>query len=113
MSLSIHLRILGEAYFAITPRVCMGGGRLHAALTLGPLSAWFDAFLDFLINYRPFHFNAIGGISVGTRFTLDLWLVTTRISAEVGTTLTVAGPPMGGSVHVDFWVFGFDIIFGH
>ena len=111
-SLNDNLRITGEAYFAITPRMCMGGGRLHAALSLGSLSAWFDAFLDFLINYRPFHFDAVGGISVGVRFSMDLWLVTVRISAEISATLTVAGPPMGGVVHVDFWVFGFDIEFG-
>ncbi|KAG7126729.1 hypothetical protein HYQ44_000449 [Verticillium longisporum] len=64
-SLGESLRITGEAYFAITPRVCMGGGRLHAQLTLGALSAWFDAFLDFLINYRPFCFAAVGGVSIG------------------------------------------------
>ncbi|KAK3680432.1 hypothetical protein B0T22DRAFT_518925, partial [Podospora appendiculata] len=106
------LRIRGEAYFAITPRVCMGGGRLYAALAIGALSAWFDAFIDFLINYRPFYFSAVGSISVGVRFSMDLWLVTVRISAEIGATLTVAGPPMAGTVHVDFWVFGFDIEFG-
>ncbi|CRK29937.1 hypothetical protein BN1708_005076 [Verticillium longisporum] len=111
-SLGDNLRITGEAYFAITPRVCMGGGRLHAQLTLGALSAWFDAFLDFLINYRPFCFAAVGGVSIGVRFSLDLWLVTIRISCEIGTTLTVAGPPMAGTVHVDFWVFGFDVDFG-
>ncbi|EEY21592.1 conserved hypothetical protein [Verticillium alfalfae VaMs.102] len=111
-SLGENLRITGEAYFAITPRVCMGGGRLHAQLTLGALSAWFDAFLDFLINYRPFYFAAVGGVSIGVRFSLDLWLVTIRISCEIGATLTVAGPPMAGTVHVDFWVFGFDVDFG-
>ncbi|KAF3354916.1 NAD(P)H-dependent D-xylose reductase xyl1 [Verticillium dahliae VDG1] len=111
-SLGDNLRITGEAYFAITPRVCMGGGRLHAQLTLGALSAWFDAFLDFLINYRPFCFAAVGGVSIGVRFSLDLWLVTIRISCEIGATLTVAGPPMAGTVHVDFWVFGFDVDFG-
>ncbi|KAM0566191.1 hypothetical protein ACHAP9_007602 [Verticillium nonalfalfae] len=111
-SLGENLRITGEAYFAITPRVCMGGGRLHAQLTLGALSAWFDAFLDFLINYRPFCFAAVGGVSIGVRFSLDLWLVTIRISCEIGATLTVAGPPMAGTVHVDFWVFGFDVDFG-
>ncbi|KAM9874935.1 hypothetical protein VDGL01_10963 [Verticillium dahliae] len=111
-SLGDNLRITGEAYFAITPRVCMGGGRLHAHLTLGALSAWFDAFLDFLINYRPFCFAAVGGVSIGVRFSLDLWLVTIRISCEIGATLTVAGPPMAGTVHVDFWVFSFDVDFG-
>ncbi|KAK6516196.1 hypothetical protein TWF506_006107 [Arthrobotrys conoides] len=111
-SLDDHLSVSGEAYFAITPKICMGGGRLHAALSLGALYAYFDAYVDFLINYKPFHFQAEGGISVGVRFTLDLWLVTIRIAVEIGATLKLAGPPMGGVVHVDFWVFGFDIEFG-
>ncbi|KAH6991852.1 hypothetical protein EDB82DRAFT_494625 [Fusarium venenatum] len=111
-SLGDNLRISGEAYFAVTARVCMGGGKLNATLSIGPLSAWFDAFLDFLINFRPFKFAADGGIAVGVRFSLDLWLVTVRINAEIKATLSVLGPPMAGTVHVDFWVFGFDIDFG-
>jgi hypothetical protein len=46
------------------------------------------------------------------QFTLDLWIVTIHISVEIGATLYLEGPPMGGRVHVDFWVFGFDIDFG-
>ncbi len=111
-ALGSALKITGEAYFAVNPRVCMGGGRLHASLSAGQLGAWFDAFIDFLINFRPFHFTAGGGIAVGVRFSLDLWLVTIRISAEISATLAVMGPPMAGTVHVDFWVFGFDINFG-
>jgi hypothetical protein len=111
-SMDAALSITGEAYFAITPNICMGGGRLHAALSLGPLNAYFDAFLDFLINYQPFHFSSIGKISVGVRYAMDMWIVTVRISAEIGATLSIEGPPMAGTVHVDFWVFGFDINFG-
>ncbi|KAH8663809.1 hypothetical protein BGZ61DRAFT_539114 [Ilyonectria robusta] len=36
-SLDASLRITGVAYFAITPKICMGGGRLHVALSLGKL----------------------------------------------------------------------------
>ncbi|KAL7276584.1 hypothetical protein RUND412_000426 [Rhizina undulata] len=111
-SLDSSLSITGQAYFAITPKVCMGGGRLHAALSLGPLDAFFDAYADFLINYKPFNFMADGGVSVGVRFTLDLWIVTVHISVEIGAQLHLVGPPLSGTVHVDFWVFGFDINFG-
>ncbi|KAF3155393.1 hypothetical protein TWF751_003250 [Orbilia oligospora] len=111
-SLGKHLSVTGEAYFAITPKICMGGGRLHAALSIGALYAYFDAYIDFLINYKPFQFQAQGGVSVGVRYTMDLWLVTIRISVEIGATLRLAGPPFGGTVHVDFWVFGFDVNFG-
>ena len=106
------ISITGEAYFAVTPKFCMGGGRIHAALSAGPLLAYFDAYLDFLINYQPFHFEAEGRIAVGVHFSMDLWIVTVHISVEIAATLKVDGPPMAGTVHVDFWVFGFDIQFG-
>ncbi|CVL11705.1 hypothetical protein FPRO06_13012 [Fusarium proliferatum] len=111
-SLSSCLSVKGEAYFAITPKVCMGGGKIRAALSVGLLYAWFDAFMDFLMNFEPFYFQMTARVSVGVRFTLDLWLVTIRISVEISAGLDLMGPPFGGIVHVDFWVFGFDIKFG-
>ncbi|KAH7320603.1 hypothetical protein B0I35DRAFT_351067, partial [Stachybotrys elegans] len=71
-SLSTCLSVKGEAYFAITPKVCMGGGRIRAALSIGLLYAWFDAFMDFLMNFDPFYFQMAARVSVGVRFTLDL-----------------------------------------
>ena len=71
-SLGLSLRISGEAYFAVTPRVCMAGGKLSASLTLGPLCAWFDAFLDTFINFEPFYFAVMGAVSVGVRFSMIL-----------------------------------------
>ncbi|KAG2411493.1 hypothetical protein HFD88_009048 [Aspergillus terreus] len=109
---SKSISITGAAYFAITPKVCMGGGRLDVTLTLPPLYAYFDAFVDFLINYRPFHFIAEGGLSIGVQFTLDLWLVTIPINIHIAAELYITGPPISGKVYVDFWVFGFRIDFG-
>ncbi|KAF2217281.1 hypothetical protein CERZMDRAFT_93332 [Cercospora zeae-maydis SCOH1-5] len=111
-SLDDTLSITGEAYFAITPKMCMAGGHLNASLNIGALSAWFDAFVNFLINYEPFYFQGDGGVSVGVRFVMDLWLVTVTINVEIGATLHIEGPPVFGTVHVNFWVFGFDVKFG-
>ncbi|PLN77512.1 hypothetical protein BDW42DRAFT_196492 [Aspergillus taichungensis] len=111
-NLGRNLSISGEAYFAITPKACMGGGRLHASFSAGPIEAWFDAFADFLINYKPFHFLASAGISVGVRFNIDVWFVHTHISVEISADLTLWGPPVAGRVHVDFWITAFDINFG-
>lgn len=106
------INITGESYFAINSKVCMGGGRLHIVMSAGPLYAYFDAYADFLINYKPFHFQAEGGISVGVHFTLDLWLVTIQINIDLAARLYLQGPPVNGTVHVDFYVFGFDVNFG-
>ncbi|KAF3104127.1 hypothetical protein TWF102_000174 [Orbilia oligospora] len=111
-SLGSTLSITGDSYFAITPKCCMAGGGLHAALSVGPLSAWFDTSVDFLINYEPFRFTGDGSLSVGVAFTLDLWLVTIHINIELSATLYIEGPPIRGHVTVDFWVHNFSIAFG-
>ncbi|KAA8903423.1 hypothetical protein FN846DRAFT_954000 [Sphaerosporella brunnea] len=106
------ISITGEAYFAITPKCCMGGGRLRASLRLGPLEAWFEAYADFLIKYRPFHFMADGGVSVGISCKVDLLITSFTIKVEIGARLHLEGPPLCGRVHVDFWIVAFDIDFG-
>ncbi|KAI9689316.1 MAG: hypothetical protein M1822_009966 [Bathelium mastoideum] len=102
----------GAAYFAITPKVCMGGGIWNVSLDAGPLHAFYCAYVDFLINFQPFHFLASGGLAVGVQFTMDLWLVTIHINIDISAQLYVEGPPVHGYVHVNFWVFGFNIKFG-
>lgn len=111
-SVDKNISITGEAYFAITPKCCMGGGRLHASLKLGPIEAWFDAYADFLINYKPFHFMADGGVSVGVNCKVDLLLTSFTIEVEIGAQLHLEGPPLCGRVHVNFYVTAFDIDFG-
>ncbi|KAF8535596.1 hypothetical protein BDD12DRAFT_892287 [Trichophaea hybrida] len=106
--LGSEISIRGEAYFAITPKVCMGGGRLHALFSTGPLEAFFDVFADFLINYKPFHFQADASISVGVRYNIDFLFIHTHISVELGAQLYLWGPPMAGYVRVNFWIVSFD-----
>ncbi|KAG5765007.1 hypothetical protein H9Q72_006941 [Fusarium xylarioides] len=106
------LSISGEAYFAITTKACMAGGRLHAAFKAGPLFAWFDTFANFLINYRPFYFDMSAGVSVGVGFDIRFWFIHIRISVQIGAELYLWGPPVAGRVHVDFWIVAFDINFG-
>lgn len=112
-SLDDSLSISGQAYFALTPKVAMGGGELKASLSLSPLYAYFDSYSDFLIKFSPFYFMGDAGIDVGVQFTLDLWICTIHINVDIGAQLFIQGPPIHGYVHVDFWVFGFDIYFGN
>lgn len=111
-NLGSHLSIKGEAYFAITPKVAMAGGRLHAAFSAGPVDAWFDAFADFLINYKPFFFQASAGVSIGIKLSLDIGPIHLHKSYEVGADLSLWGPPLAGRVHIDLKVYKFSINFG-
>ncbi|KAF3191351.1 hypothetical protein TWF225_001489 [Orbilia oligospora] len=53
-----------------------------------------------------------GGLTVGVKYTLDLWITSIHIDIEIGARIYLYGPPIYGTVHVDFWVFGFDVKFG-
>ena len=90
----------------------MGGGRLDVTLWAGPLRAWFNAYADFLINYKPFHFLAEGGVSIGIECVVDFCIASITISAHLGATLSIRGPPLSGRVIVDFWVATFNVNFG-
>ena len=107
-----HISITGQAYFAITPQVAMGGCVLQALFHLGKLSAHFDAHADMMINYQPFQFTTSIGVSVGVAYEMNLLLCTGHIAVELGAELYLHGPPLAGTVHVNFYVFGFDISFG-
>ncbi|KAF5025359.1 hypothetical protein F66182_2570 [Fusarium sp. NRRL 66182] len=107
-----NISIVGEAYLAITPKCCMGGGRLQATLTAGPLRAWFSAWADFLINFMPFDFQGQVGVNVGVSCKVDLLITSFTVSAEVGAQLDLLGPPLRGRVKVDFWVVSFTVNFG-
>lgn len=52
------------------------------------------------------------GLDVGVSFTLELLFISIDISVSIGAELTLWAAPFGGSVYVDFWVFGFTIGFG-
>lgn len=52
------------------------------------------------------------GLCVGVEFSLELLFITIHISVHLGAELHLEGPPFGGWVYVDFWVFGFTIPFG-
>lgn len=90
----------------------MGGGRLHATFSAGPVAAWFDAFADFLINYKPFHFIAEAGICVGVSLDIDILFIHIHISIEVSAELDLWGPPVAVVVHVHLWIFSFSISIG-
>jgi hypothetical protein len=53
----------------------MGGGHYHVQIDVGPISAYLDAYADFLINYKPFHYIADLGVDVGVTFNADFWII--------------------------------------
>lgn len=91
-----NVSITGQAYFAVTPKVAMGGALIHASLSIGPVDAWLDAAFDALINFHPLHYEADFRVSIGVSFNIDFWFVHIHISCSVGADLHIEGPEFGG-----------------
>ncbi|MBV9957861.1 MAG: hypothetical protein JO360_05535, partial [Acidobacteria bacterium] len=107
-----QISIKGGAYFALTPSCVMGGGSLDLQFSSGNLSAWFTAYADFLVQWKPFYYTADIGISIGVSYRLHLLFVTKTIKVELGADLTLWGPPTGGEVHIHLWIISFTVSFG-
>ncbi|KAF3923905.1 hypothetical protein ABW20_dc0108264 [Dactylellina cionopaga] len=106
------ISITGEAYFAITPRLCMGGGKLSINFDVGNISAYLTAYADFLINYEPFQYLICVGVKIGVSYTLKIWFIRKKFSIDISAQITIEGPPVSGKVYVNLKVISFTISFG-
>ncbi len=102
------LSVTGTSYFALTPSMLMAGINMSAVWKSGPIKAWLDARLDFLIAWAPFHYEA--EVYLGLGVALDLGLFT--ISLQIGAEMFVWGAPFGGRALIDLDVISFIIEFG-
>ncbi|GGN54794.1 hypothetical protein GCM10012285_47920 [Streptomyces kronopolitis] len=106
------VNITGSAYAAFTPKSLMAGGGLDVTFQSGMLRAWLSARFDALLEWNPFYFDVGLGIRVGVSATIKVWFVKIRISIEVGVSLRVWGPAVGGEATVHLWFISFTIGFG-
>ena len=102
------LKVIGQAYFALTPSMFMAGLRLTATFEAGPVRAWFDAGVDFLISWGPLHYEAHAWVTIGC--SVDLGLFT--LSVQIGADLQIWGPAFGGQALIDLDIISFTIGFG-
>jgi uncharacterized protein DUF6603 len=111
-----HLTIKGDAYYALTPSTLMAGGSLDATWKDGNIKASFNAKADFLISWKPYHYDAEISVNVGVsyKFTVDVFgsKVHKTVTADVGADVHIWGPEFSGKAHVDITIVSFDISFG-
>lgn len=107
-----HVNVTGEAYFALTPGAVMAGGRLSMTYTLGNLKAYFIAKADFLICWKPFHYDIEIGITLGVSYHLKLGFISKTITLELGTDLHIWGPDFSAVAYVSIWILSFTIKIG-
>ncbi|HVB41892.1 MAG TPA: DUF6603 domain-containing protein [Streptosporangiaceae bacterium] len=104
--------IKGSGYFALTTSCVMAGGGLEVVFKSGNLRAWFTAQADLLVSWNPFLFLADIGVSIGVSYTLDIAGISKTLSLSIGASLTMWGPPTGGTVTVNLYIVSFTVDFG-
>jgi hypothetical protein len=110
--ISDKLAMIGGAYLAITPTAMMAGAALQVTFNDGPLSAWLKASADAILYYKPFYLIAEAAISIGVSYRLDVLFIHKTISVEIGADFQLWGPPIGGRVHINWYIISFTIGFG-
>lgn len=105
------LLIKGGIYFALCPHLVMAGGRLEAVYQSGSLKASFILAADFLISWKPYHYDARISLDIEVEYTYHL-VGTHHISASIDADVHVWGPDFSGHAHVHMWCVTFDIDFG-
>lgn len=109
MSMALALlQVSGQSYFALTPGMFMAGIQMKATFTAGPITAWFDAGVDFLFAWAPFHYEGHAWIVVGVGLNLGLF----TIKLQIGADLMIWGPEFGGRAEIDLAIVQFAIWFG-
>jgi hypothetical protein len=107
--------VKGGCYFALTNSCVMAGGSLSITASFGPVSAWFDAYLDFLISWDPFGYEFDIGIQIGVSLSIEICFfgcVTIGISISLGASLMIAGPPFHGTASIDVAICTITVSFG-
>ncbi|HJP60917.1 MAG TPA: DUF6603 domain-containing protein [Gemmatimonadaceae bacterium] len=106
-----NLMLKGSAYYTLLPSMLMAGGNLSATWEDGDLKAWFDASMDFLIAWKPYHYEADFHVSVGASYTY--WFFGShQITAHVGADVSIWGPTFAGKAYIDLSIVSFTIRFG-
>lgn len=105
------ISIKGDMYFALVPSAVMAGGHLKALWDSGDLKAWFMIGADFLISWKPYHYDAELYLDMGVSYTFNLFGRHT-IKVEVGADLHIWGPDFSGTAAIHLWIISFDVTFG-
>jgi hypothetical protein len=116
--ISTELNVTGDLYFALTPRALMAGGALNATFALNidlgiasaEVKAWFLLGADFIVYWKPFHYDAHVYVNMGIDVVLH-FLGTFHLSIDAGADLEVWGPEFSGRARVYLKVIGINIGF--
>lgn len=104
--------VTGGVYFAITSHAAMMGISVNTTYKTGPFKAWFKVNADFLVQWKPFHYDIQAGASVGVSTTLQIGKIRTTMSVSAGATLHIWGPDFSMSGTIELLGFSFSFTTG-
>ncbi|MEM9685980.1 MAG: DUF6603 domain-containing protein, partial [Bacteroidota bacterium] len=110
-NLDSHTHIKGDAYFALCAHALMAGGHFEAVFEEGNLKAWYKVGADFLVAWKPFHYEASVYVNIGGSYTYHFF-GTHHITVDVGADVNIWGPEFGGHATVHLWICSIDVDFG-
>jgi hypothetical protein len=110
-SVDEHLQLKGDAYFALCAHALMAGGHLEAVFESGSFKAWFKAGADFLVAWKPYHYDAEIYVDMGASLTYHFF-GTHHITIHLGADLHIWGPEFGGTGKVHIWIISVHVTFG-
>lgn len=107
------ISITGQAYFAVTPQVVMGGGRLDLVFDKSWVRVLFSAWADFFVHLHPFSFLVDIGISLTASLSIPALFFTLHFGPfDFNADLTLFVPPLGGRAAIDLWGYTVVVAFG-
>lgn len=113
--ISTELTVKGGGYCALVPHAIMAGGYLNAMFESSEVKAWFNLNANFLLMWKPYHYDAQLSLDIGADVTIHFF-GTHHISLDASADLHLWGPDFGGHARVSVTVIGitfhFSIDFG-
>lgn len=106
-----QLVVKGDAYYALTPVALMAGGHLEAVWQSGNLRASFTVGADFIVAWKPYHYDARAYVDVNVSYTFEFF-GTHHINVDLGADLHIWGPEFAGTAHITLSIISFDVTFG-
>lgn len=102
--ISDHVEVTGSLYFALTPNAMMAGGHLEATWSCGDLWANFALDANFLMQWKPFHYEADLSIEISAGYG--------SLSGSLGAGVRLHGPDFAGTARFHFLMVSFEVDFG-
>jgi hypothetical protein len=102
----------GSCYFALCPSAIMAGISLSLVYQSGGVKAWFIAYAHFLVQWKPLHYDIAIAVLIGVSLSLDSENTRVLFSFELGASLNLYGPPLGGEAKISLVVITVTIKFG-